>query len=149
MWVFTNRGFLSAVQHRDDPNLLMVRARVKGDLKSFFPKCKEIETVNSDYRFRTIVSRGDFMSAMDREIKRITYHNFKDSIAKTDKKRKAWYSDVWYVGFDLQNVLYGVQKFKQWWEDYRDVNGEPFTGHPDILMDDDDDLSYDPETRGV
>jgi hypothetical protein len=47
MWIFTSTGFVSAVVHRDDPDLIVVRAR---DLESLTPLIERTgaEVVNED-----------------------------------------------------------------------------------------------------
>jgi hypothetical protein len=115
MWIVTNESFLSAVQDRKDPNLLVVRARVQGDLESFFGNdIKVIETDDSDYRFRTFVDRSVFKIKMMNHINSIDYKNFKDSVK--NKERKTWYTQIWSVMFRVQESLYGSQN---WWEKYK------------------------------
>lgn len=115
MWIVTNKSFLSAVQDRNDTNKFVVRARVKGDLESFFGSdIKVLETDNSDYRFRTFVDLELFKTKMIEEINSIDYSNFKDSVK--DYERYGWYTQIWSVMYRVQENLYGVQK---WWENYR------------------------------
>jgi hypothetical protein len=45
MWLFTSKGFVSVVQHLDDKDSLMVRARVKSHLQALFPREKVIDTI--------------------------------------------------------------------------------------------------------
>lgn len=113
MWVFCNDSFVSAVQHLDDPNLLVVRARVEGDLERFFerwggPKVEVERHEDRDYLFRTIVSKEQFATEMRWHIGGIDYPNFKDSIAANQQERHIAYLRVWAVMNDLQNMLYGV-----------------------------------------
>ena len=44
MWIFAKDGFLSLTQYRDRPDMLMVRARVAGDIEHFFPTARVIRT---------------------------------------------------------------------------------------------------------
>jgi hypothetical protein len=48
MWIFCESGFYSIVQHEDDPNTLIVRARIKGDLERLFPRAKVFDGYGSD-----------------------------------------------------------------------------------------------------
>jgi hypothetical protein len=56
----TPRGFYSVVAHPDDPSLVLVRARARGDLLALTDLLAGLEireTPERDYRWRTIVSR--------------------------------------------------------------------------------------------
>lgn len=106
MWVFTNTAFVSAVAHREAPDKLMVRARLKGDFDAFFggtvPKPEVIETPDADYRFRAVVSRAAFERAVSVAAQAIDYPNFKGSIAHADDARHDAYMDVWSAMYKVQ-----------------------------------------------
>ena len=57
MWIFAKDGFLSLTQYRDRPDMLMVRARVAGDIEHFFPTARVIRTDDADYLYRTTLPR--------------------------------------------------------------------------------------------
>jgi hypothetical protein len=81
---------VSIVQHREDPQLLILRGRFKGDVQRFLGRhVEEIETPNADYRFRAYVPRVDVASALGRTAGTIRYPNFKDSIATRWRKTLA------------------------------------------------------------
>lgn len=80
MWIFTTGGFLSAVEHRGDPRLLVVRSRARRDLRPF--RCRVISTPDADYQFRVVVTRADLARFLEREVRRISYYNFKDACPK-------------------------------------------------------------------
>jgi hypothetical protein len=121
MWIVTNKSFLSAVQDRLDPNIFVVRARIRGDLETFFGDgIKVIETEDSDYRFRVFVNKSVFKLKMMEHINSIDYTNFKDSVET--KERKTWYMQIWYVMYRVQESLYGKQR---WWEQYYNAKNFP------------------------
>jgi hypothetical protein len=125
MWIVTNKSFLSAVQDRDNPNGLVVRARIRGDLESFFGnEIQVLETEDSDYRFRVFVDKALFKVKMMNSINSIDYTNFKDSVK--DKERKTWYSQIWSVMFRVQETLYGMTN---WWETYHNAKNFPRYPH--------------------
>lgn len=98
MWIITSTSFVSIVQHRDDPRLLIVRGRFKGDVERFLAVPGHLQpleqvTPHADYRFRAVVPRETVAAAMEREVARIRYPNFKDSIVA--KWRKALALRVW------------------------------------------------------
>lgn len=80
MWIFLSDAFLSIVAHRDDPNLLLVRARVEGDIEQVFPGATVINTPAADYAYRTVLPRSVVGAALAREAERISYPNFKNSV---------------------------------------------------------------------
>lgn len=95
MWVMTNKSFVSIVEHRDDPDLLCVRGRFKGDVDQFLGKKVETETPNADYRFRAVATRTAVAERMLLAVGSIDYPNFKDSVR--EKWRHDAYLDVWGV----------------------------------------------------
>ena len=104
MWIFTNKGFISAVQHRDKPQHLMVRARRLDHLKAIFPGEQVTQTENADYRYRVTVHRALFHLAVGREIAALDYDNFKNSIP--DHEYHDACSSVWSVMHQLQPGSY-------------------------------------------
>lgn len=104
MWIFLNDAFMSVVEHRDDSNLLMVRARLPGDLEAVFPDlAPSVQTTpDADYMFRVVVTRERMMQAMIDEVGRIDYFNFKSSVSDCD--RHDAYLGVWSVMYRAQNA---------------------------------------------
>lgn len=98
MWIFTQTGFVSAVQHRDDPDLLVVRARDRLSLEPLAAAATLDITTNatSDYPYRVIVSKDDFAAWTLAQIEDLNYPNFKNQVAVTRGKKFASHlSDVW------------------------------------------------------
>jgi hypothetical protein len=95
MWLFLNDAFLSVVAHRDRPDDLLVRSRVDGDIQRAIPDAEVFTDDAADYRYRAIVSRERFKMALADAADRIDYGNFKDSIKKSDVRRKSAYLSVW------------------------------------------------------
>jgi len=93
MWIFTNKGFLSVVQHKDDPVVLLVRSRFAGHVKALFPKARVIKTPDADYRYRAIGSRRQFACKLAEAAKKIDYTNFKNSLE--DERYHEACMDVW------------------------------------------------------
>ena len=86
MWIFTNRGFLSIVEDKDDPHRLLVRARYKGDIEAHFSwrtfdtsQLNVVETSEADYRFRVSLPRETVSAQIHSFVNGIDYPNFKDS----------------------------------------------------------------------
>lgn len=108
MWIFTNNAFFSIVEDRDNTDMVVVRARVQGDLQRAFGNDHEIiESEDSDYRFRAFLNREYVANTIKNNIMNIDYDNFKNSIAKDDKTRKSYYHDVWDVMNRWQEGVFG------------------------------------------
>lgn len=95
MWLFLNDSFVSIVEHHDDPDTMLVRGRFRGDAARFLgvPMSHEVELSEADYRFRVLARRADVEKAILKEVRRVRYPNFKDSI--TAQWRKLVAMEVW------------------------------------------------------
>ncbi len=106
MWLFTPRGFFSVVAHRDDPGLVLVRARAHEDLRKLTGVLGQIdilETPDGDYRWRTTVTRRAWTGALVLLAAEIDYPNFKSEVAERQgSERAAAYGRVWSVMHELQ-----------------------------------------------
>ena len=82
MWVFTQNGFISAVDNKVKPGLLAVRARDRQSLEEISEMAgSEIEfTPRRDYQYRTYVSRGILEDFVKLSIETLDYSNFKDRL---------------------------------------------------------------------
>ncbi len=85
MWIFLNDAFLSVVAHRHQPNALLVRARVAGDLERVFPGVDVAMTPSADYRYRATVSREEVARVLAEQVAGIGYDNFKNSVTQHDR----------------------------------------------------------------
>ncbi len=101
MWLMTAHGFYSVVQHRDDSDQFLVRARVRGDLDNL-KRVASIDapikdTPGGDYKHRLYISREQLGAMMATLTESIEYDNFKDHIhALPDQKHKSRaYMTVW------------------------------------------------------
>ena len=113
MWIFSNYGFVSAVQHNKKKDVLLVRAREPGVLEAFARrhgiKAKVERTPVADYLYRAEFNKNDFAEAVADEVLRIDYGNFKASFrAAVPENTTASHwalMDVWCVMRDLQQNL--------------------------------------------
>jgi hypothetical protein len=80
MWVFTSTGFVSAVSHRDEPDLVVVRARDRASLTPLIERTgADLNPWTSwDYAFRIVVERTVFARWLAEQADAIDYANFKD-----------------------------------------------------------------------
>jgi hypothetical protein len=93
MWVFTDRGFLSIVEHRDDPETLLVRSRFAGQIRKLFPGAKVLKTPQADYLYRAFIPRRQVADKLFSAVEEIHYPNFKNSIG--DDRYHDACMDVW------------------------------------------------------
>jgi hypothetical protein len=106
MWVFTPQGFYSVVVHRDDPSLVLVRARAREDLENLqtqLPGLVIFEDAAADYLYRAIVKREDWKRALAELADAMDYDNFKDAVTERQgEERHRLYLRVWGVMLALQ-----------------------------------------------
>ena len=99
MWLATTHGFYSVVEHRDDPDHLLVRARVHQDLEALadqIPGIEPYETPEGDYRWRAEVTREQWRDAVAKLAMAIDYPNFKNAVDdRQGREREEIYSGVW------------------------------------------------------
>jgi hypothetical protein len=101
MWLMTQYGFFSIVQHKDDSEKFLVRARVRLDLdrlKDLAALTTDIVEIKSaDYRYRIEISREEMLRVLRWLGEAINYPNFKDRIADLpdQKDRLAQYHEIW------------------------------------------------------
>jgi hypothetical protein len=111
MWLVTTRGFYSAVRYKD--GTICVRARAREDLealKEVAPVMTGIvESKNTDYRYRVWMTPQAWQQACARLAGEISYPNFKDAVAKVDRKRAGVYAGVW-------SRLLEIQRPVRWWQ---------------------------------
>lgn len=108
VWLFGQKGFLSIVQHKDDHDLLLVRARAKGDIERYFPAAIVRENEGSDYRFRASIPRFEVVNRIAKTIHDINYPDFKESIQESD--RIPWYLEVWATMATMQGHFELMEK---------------------------------------
>ena len=104
MWIFSTDGFFSAVQHNEQPNVLLIRSRCRTDLENLLAKiggtAEIVELENADYRFRVFVDREDWQRYVSEAAASIDYPNFKNTIQDDD--RHDAYMRVWAAMYQLQ-----------------------------------------------
>lgn len=123
MWIMLSDAMFSIVENDrekyDVDRDLVVRARRKGDIERVFGvEPSEVhESEDSDYRFRTFLSRQEVADVLAIEVLTIDYSNFKNSVLDADLREA--YNKVWTALFSLQERLY--PRAAGWWLNYRDV----------------------------
>lgn len=130
MWTMTTAGFFSAVQHRDDPTLLVVRTRDRGDADRLcewyalwaqqlvdlrlrlgqehvpdLPDAAVTAYERSDYPWRVIMPRAAYGAFMAEAVEDLDYGNFKDAVkANQGEGRAGVYMGVWSTLLRLEDL---------------------------------------------
>jgi hypothetical protein len=117
MWLITTRGFFSVVQHRDDEEMVLIRARALEDLESLCELAGEvlddareggfsadaiIEMDDADYRYRLITDAEAWAEVVDGLTAEVTYPNFKSAVTARDPDRAHVYMEVWSTLLQIQ-----------------------------------------------
>lgn len=102
MWLYTQNGFFSIVEDLD-PDYLLVRSRVKGDIEKYWPKAVVREHAGTDYRFRASIPRFHVANTLTMVVEGINYPDFKASLKDTE--RIPWYMRVWSNMADMQDYF--------------------------------------------
>ena len=98
--MMTKIGFFSVVEK--PPGKICIRSRRREDLNNLLDEVLSpvmmadiLRTRNTDYPYRVIVDREEFMRCFDTFLKLVTYSNFKNEVAKTNRRREHLYHQVW------------------------------------------------------
>lgn len=102
MWIFAKHGFFSIVEHKDNSNLLMVRARAAGDIEYYWPDAEVLITPNADYLYRTTLARKVVAARIARAVDDIDSPQFKPTVAK---ERASFYARVHMMMARMQATL--------------------------------------------
>lgn len=94
-WIFFPDAFVSIVAHRDLPDSLLVRARVRGDLEKLFPGVEVEELAWADYRFRAVIPRNEVAAVVAERVACADYSNLKARVSEPE--RHDAYTSVWNV----------------------------------------------------
>lgn len=102
MWLCFNDGFVSAVQDRNEPNSLVVRARRQEILATLFPNETIVFDLNDshDYKYRVFIGKEVLITVLTNRIGELNYPNFKNSVKDDDLHEL--YNDFWQLHYDYQ-----------------------------------------------
>jgi hypothetical protein len=112
MWICLSDSFLSVVSSDQDPTVLMVRARRRGDIEATFGEGFKVTTIpGRDYQFRAFIPREIVGATIAEHLFHIDYGNFKASVK--DRNLAHAYRDIWHIMEALQPIpAYGTQERK-------------------------------------
>ena len=108
-----NRAYFSIAENKNKTDELLVRARIEGDIEKIFPNAIVKQWTGTDYRYRTSLPKKLVSKTIKKEIEKIDYSNFKDSVAPDDFQRHEAYYDVWFDLLELQKPQFPTKNFFQ------------------------------------
>ena len=119
MWLALSDGWLSIVAHRDKPDHLLVRARNKNHIESYFPNADMYVNGDADYPFRADVLRTDVTFIIADYIQNIAYPNYKNSVDDDELRKSlmgvwaemAHYGDKYRP---VRNTTHNNEEFSSW-----------------------------------
>ena len=106
MWIFTETGFLSAVQKDPKSSILTVRARDRESISHLAANynLKIVRTPMADYPYRVEIDKDDFATWISKEVQLIEYGNFKNQVAVARGSKFAkLLGSVWSVMLDAED----------------------------------------------
>ena len=114
MWIYTQEGFISAVEHFDPkPGAeIVIRARQRNHLVAMLAyagfgeeaQSKVLCTPENDYPYRAFVSRGVLQTILHEASRRLDYPNFKARCVTTLGPATAFtLGEVWAETRNLEN----------------------------------------------
>tara|TARA_B110000503_G_scaffold88259_1_gene133840 strand:- start:16282 stop:16611 length:330 start_codon:yes stop_codon:yes gene_type:complete len=107
MWLFTETGFVSVVQDREDSTKMWVRARDKKSLQPLMDLygVEIVGVKRSDYPHRVAISRSQFVDWLVELGETLNYDNYKTRAAKTRGHDFAHpLHDVWETMLILEDI---------------------------------------------
>ena len=95
MWLMTTRGFSTVVEHRDDADRLIIRARCESDIAALAELVAgaPVRLAEADYAWRVEATRDEWQAAMRVLVEEIDYPNFKGAVR--DPAHHDAYLRVW------------------------------------------------------
>ncbi len=106
MWLFTPRGFVSAVADADNPDVILVRSRFRGHLQEIFGRPLRVQrTPEADYLFRARIPRMRFEAKLAELARQVDYRNFKAAIAPGEIRYRWLCHRVWEMMVELQVLM--------------------------------------------
>jgi hypothetical protein len=113
MWLMSETGFVSAVTHWDNPEIIVVRARDYESLTGIADFAEQVvkHTPDNDYPIRVEVPREVFAEYVTGQIMSMTYSNYKDRMYSTRGRDFTHaLSDVWSTMHQVETARYPEQE---------------------------------------
>jgi hypothetical protein len=93
MWIAHTEGWISIVSHRDDPEVLLVRARRDDHITHLWPDAEIIILADADYRYRAAISREMVAEVIAEVLINMEYDDFKSHVS--DVELRTSFLSIW------------------------------------------------------
>jgi len=104
MWLFTDKGFLSIVQHNTLSDCFQVKSRVIEPLEILWPD-REVEVIDwADYRFRITIVKSEVLPVLMEVMASVGYTSFKDA-CRDDYNYHNALSRIWVEMYHYQTKM--------------------------------------------
>ncbi len=131
MWIISDKGFVSLVQHDTDPELIRARARRKAHLLDTFDLTED-EIIDygpnpPDYRWHANVPREDVAEAISDSIMNMSYtSHVKESVSGNDRQMYRAMMSTWNAFYELQRP---PRTDGDWWTSrFEDIEDDDAVG---------------------
>jgi hypothetical protein len=142
MWILTDVGFISVVEHQDDMNMLQVRSRVREDISRIFPNAAVYEHDGADYLFRANISREEVANVLWEKMMTLDYTSHVKDVAIKRSAPAAGRSAAYYATWTAMSKMQPVPPYhkknakplasfadrKNWWEEPEFAKDSPSAG---------------------
>ena len=91
MLILLRDSFVEARVDVEDPNVVFIYARQKGDIERFTPLPSVRVSTNSDYKYSARISREKFLQALEMAANNNSYLSLVESVAERDARRREHY----------------------------------------------------------
>lgn len=117
MWLFTTNGFFSVVEHNDDADKVLIRARCETDIIWMSQQLGATwtETPKADYPYRITAPKERFANLLFHMAESIDYPNFKNAV-KGDGRRSVCYNRIWSDAYIIDDRMNGLTLDAEWRE---------------------------------
>lgn len=112
MWVMTKNVFVSIEQDDENPTVLLVRGRIKGDVSQFLDLAEAAEEVTpgAEYRFCIRADRRWVENRLAAEAGAVDYPDYKSAIDIRDVRRRHVAKQIWEIWSREQGTRYGTRR---------------------------------------
>lgn len=105
MWIFSTKGFISVVKHRNKADTFLVRGRNEAHIREVCDRADVTFTAKADYPYRIEVSKVELARILFRLADKLNYTNFKSAV-----KEEVYYwflNHIWSIMIDYEERITG------------------------------------------
>ncbi len=119
-------SFISIAQYDEEPRLLQVRSRYRGDIEHLFPESSVAEDSRGDYRFRAVIPRERVAHVIALRVQQMDYLSLNAEVRR--QERAAAYDLVYDVMLQEQTTRYDSELDLPGFVQTYDLEADPEAG---------------------